>query len=303
MGRLGQFLLDWKNVRIYQTAVTTENYLDVATGPEGTYVLVPRAPDRSWAQIHAFARRLAQDPATGVAIANTRIVVVNHSGVAGLATRLSTALAMLGYSVGTPATGEERADSRLVDRTSGRAALVARQLEKDLGIRFQEAVEGPGTATNDLVLELGADDAGLADLLVPADEGAPASAVGIESFGGWSPQVEEPNPTVVPRATTTTPTGPTARPTPLVMDGKVVVPSVVGLKEAAAREAIDAAGLSNTYTNYQGAGDVSESVLNSVPPGHVLSQMPAPGTLLPPGSVVHLAVRKLGSFTNLTIGN
>jgi len=85
---------------------------------------------------------------------------------------------------------------------------------------------------------------------------------------------------------------PAVRPTPVLVNGRAVVPAVVGLSEAEAREAIEAAGLSNTYMNYQGPGDIPESALQTAPPGHVLSQTPAPGSQLPPGSVVYLAVRK-----------
>jgi hypothetical protein len=98
-----------------------------------------------------------------------------------------------------------------------------------------------------------------------------------------------PTPAPVPPAPPPPPPEPAA---PKAPPGQARVPSVVGLPEAAARAAIDAAGLSNAYTNYQGPDQVAGPVLQSVPPGHVLSQTPAPGMLAPAGSKVHLAVRK-----------
>lgn len=96
-------------------------------------------------------------------------------------------------------------------------------------------------------------------------------------------------------APTPTPTQtPTPAPfaTPAPGSAIVVVPSVVGLPEDRARAMIEAAGLNNTYSNYQGPGDVPPHVLASVPPGNVLSQTPQPGSRVPRGSVVYLAVRK-----------
>ncbi len=72
----------------------------------------------------------------------------------------------------------------------------------------------------------------------------------------------------------------------------VTVPSVVGMPEEIARDMIDAAGLNNTYPNYQGEGDVPPQVLRSVAPGSVLSQTPQPGTKVVRGTTVYLAIRK-----------
>ncbi|MCL5074150.1 MAG: protein kinase [Chloroflexi bacterium] len=72
----------------------------------------------------------------------------------------------------------------------------------------------------------------------------------------------------------------------------VRVPLVVGLPEAEARQIIEKARLRNTWPNYQGPGDVPESDLKKVPVGHVLSQTPAAGTLVEPGTTVYLAIRK-----------
>jgi 1A family penicillin-binding protein len=89
---------------------------------------------------------------------------------------------------------------------------------------------------------------------------------------------------------TAAPARPTATPE---QPGFVSVPNLVGLPEAQARQAIDAAGFQNTYTNYQSSNDVADKAFfNRTPPGHVLSQAPAPGSRAPRGSIVYLAVRK-----------
>ena len=72
----------------------------------------------------------------------------------------------------------------------------------------------------------------------------------------------------------------------------VAVPLVVGLPEKDARDKIEESGLSNFYTNYQGRGDIPDSELNKVPVGSVLSQRPPAGTLVKPGEIVYIAVRK-----------
>jgi hypothetical protein len=97
--------------------------------------------------------------------------------------------------------------------------------------------------------------------------------------------------TVTPKAATT-PT-PAARPTEARLpNGQIKVPALVGMPEAQARALVDQAGLANTYTNYQGAGQVPPNVLGSVAVGSVLSQNPAPGAVVAAGTTVYLAVRK-----------
>jgi hypothetical protein len=109
---------------------------------------------------------------------------------------------------------------------------------------------------------------------------------------------------VTPTVVGTTPTPPAAAGTPTVpaltptavagrqANGQIRVPSVVGLPEAQARSMISSVGLQNTFTNYQGPGDVTAATLNQVPVGSVLSQTPASNTVVAPGSTVYIAVRK-----------
>ncbi|TAK35399.1 MAG: hypothetical protein EPO21_05995 [Chloroflexota bacterium] len=201
VGQLSQFLLGWKDVRIFQAALTTDNYLASGTGPGGAYVAIPSSADHSWSQIRAFARRLWEDPASGVAMAETKVVVVNNTGEPSLAARLSTALAKLGYRVGIPVPGQPRAESRLIDRTGGKASALAAQLEKDLGVQFQQVTEAPVGKAAEVVLELGMNDKSLADLVVPADGDAPYSTVGVENFAGWVPWIPEPSPEPIDTAT------------------------------------------------------------------------------------------------------
>lgn len=65
---------------------------------------------------------------------------------------------------------------------------------------------------------------------------------------------------------------------------RVPVPDLVGRPEAEAQEMIVKAGLSKTWPNYQD--------YTFVPPGHVLSQEPKPGTMVEKGSTVYIAVRR-----------
>jgi hypothetical protein len=95
-----------------------------------------------------------------------------------------------------------------------------------------------------------------------------------------------------PPPATPVPAKPAPPANPPARDGQPRVPSVVGLPEASARAAIDAAGLANAYTNYQGADVLPKHVLDAFPPGHVVSQSPGPGTPAAPGSRVLIAVRK-----------
>lgn len=88
------------------------------------------------------------------------------------------------------------------------------------------------------------------------------------------------------------PSSPLPLATPEPSSGMVTVPSVVGLAEDQARTRIEASGLNNTYSNYQGEGDVPSQVMQSVSPGHVLSQNPQPGARVLRGTTVYLAVRK-----------
>ena len=97
------------------------------------------------------------------------------------------------------------------------------------------------------------------------------------------------------------PTQPTATPvqqtsaepaTYKLPNGRIKVPALVGLPENTAKALIEGVGLANTYSNFQGAGDVPENILNSVPPGHVLSQTPVADSQVLPGTTVFIAVRK-----------
>ena len=65
------------------------------------------------------------------------------------------------------------------------------------------------------------------------------------------------------------------------------------MAEADARRAIQGAGLSNTYSNYQTLNDVADKpYFNRTPAGRVLSQSPAPGSTAARGTIVYIAVKK-----------
>jgi LCP family protein required for cell wall assembly len=294
VAKLSQLILDWKDVKIYQTALTANNYLEVGTGQDGTYLLVPSSEDHSWAQIRAFVRRLWEDPRAGIAMANTTIVVQNDTNVPGLATRTSDALAMLGYQVGTPISGPVLAHSRLDDRTDGNADPLIQQLKTDLGIDGLDVSTSSGDTSDALLLEIGEDEAHLT-LSVPRDTSAPSSAVGVVKFGVW-PYVP-PTPTPVPHTPTPlpkpTPVREPGQPVPLPKDQVVIVPTLIGMPEAEAQRIIAQFGLLTTYVNYQTINDVpNRRYFLSIPPGYVLSQSPKPGAKVPAGTKVLLAVRK-----------
>ncbi len=74
---------------------------------------------------------------------------------------------------------------------------------------------------------------------------------------------------------------------------KVAVPNVVGMTESAAKETIVQAKLQNSpWVNYQGHDVLPDEALRRVCVGCVLSTTPAPGSLVNPGTVISMAVRK-----------
>ena len=111
-------------------------------------------------------------------------------------------------------------------------------------------------------------------------------------------QGETPTPAASPSPTPTeAPIVPTATPAfdPSIYrleDGRIRVPDLVGLPEAEAQARITEVGLMTGYVNYQGADEVPAHILDKIPVGHVLSQTPAPETILQPGAQVLIAVRK-----------
>lgn len=113
-----------------------------------------------------------------------------------------------------------------------------------------------------------------------------------------------PTPTPVPPTVTPTPP-PAPTPTPSPPPGQVppvkvpsdpnlaLVPNLVGLSEADAQRVINESGLMTSYVNYQTINDVPDrTFFQKIQPGHVLSQLPQPGTTVPRGTRVFIAVRK-----------
>jgi membrane carboxypeptidase/penicillin-binding protein PbpC len=113
-----------------------------------------------------------------------------------------------------------------------------------------------------------------------------------------APPTATPTPLPVPPTATPIPTPvkapPKATPVPAPnVPGMIVVPNLVGLTEADAQRVINESGLMTSYVNYQTINDVPDkSYFNSIPPGHVLSQLPLPGTNVQKGTRVFIAVRK-----------
>ncbi len=226
--QFAQLAMDWRNVRFYQAALTNANYLTDTTGPEGTYILVPDSPDRSWAAVRALAHRLWETPEAGAAMANTEIVVENDTGAAGVAGRVGEVLAKLGYRVGSPTTGTAQTRSRVVDRTGGgQGKALIQQLQADLKVQLDQVTSEKGSGS--ITLAIGSEDAGLADLAVATDATAPTSAVGITrpSSGPSAAAAPIPAATRAP-APATTPqktTAPTGSATPLPAHSTTVAPS------------------------------------------------------------------------------
>jgi LCP family protein required for cell wall assembly len=300
---LSQLILDWKDVQIYQTAITTDNYLDEATGPDGAYLLVPSEPERSWSQIRAFARHLWDNPKAGVAMASTTITIEDDGAPSSDVTRLRTNLVRLGYQVGPTVDGASRDESRLVDQTgTGAASALVGQLSDDLQGGPLTVTSDPVSGSPALVFQLGA-DSGRFGVSTPIDEAAPLSVVGVDKVGAWSPDAA-PTAVETPIVVTTTdtiqatplPTRVIQQATPIPVantSGMVVVPNLVGLPEAEAQRVINQSDLMTTYVKYQTASQVADhAFFQSIAPGGVLSQLPPAGSRVPRGTRIALAVRK-----------
>jgi LCP family protein required for cell wall assembly len=188
---LSQLILDWKDLTFYQTALSTDNYLEDGTGPDGTYVVVPSSADHSWAEIRAFVRRLWADPAVGVAMANTTIVVENATGTPGVASHVSETLRKLGYQVGDPVSGSLQPRTGVLDHTNGKSDRLIRQLSADLKLGNLAVNRDTADSGDYLVLELGVDEASFA-MSVSPDRFAPFSLFGVLRFGVWSSDVASP---------------------------------------------------------------------------------------------------------------
>jgi membrane carboxypeptidase/penicillin-binding protein PbpC len=110
-----------------------------------------------------------------------------------------------------------------------------------------------------------------------------------------TPSPVPPTPTSLPVPVQAPPTAtPVVEPSaPIVNANVVVVPNLIGLPEAEAQRLITASGLMTSYANYQTINDVPDkSYFQSIRPGAVLSQLPQPGTSVPRGTKVFIAVRK-----------
>jgi LCP family protein required for cell wall assembly len=223
----------------------------------------------------ALADQARQEKAT--------IRALNGTGEAGLASQVKDYLAWQGLSV--VSTGNARrfdySHSQILLRDNSKRATA--QL---LATALDATVTGAPDPTlpTDVTVVVGADHPALPVPQVAYDAaGVPLTALPTE--------IPSPGPTE-PARLALTPSPTHAVP---VTDraGQVVVPSFIGLPEAFAQRAIMESGLMTTYVNYQIASDVADKAyFLSIPPGAVLSQLPAPGTHVPRGTKVALAVRK-----------
>lgn|GEM_PF-410799 len=309
--KITQLALGWKDVRIYQTALTTDNYLEVATGPDGTFAEVPSSPSHSWLQVQGFANTLWEDPAAGVAMAQTPIDLVNESGNPNLGEAVSSFLIAHGYLVGNISSATPTDQSQLVAQVDDSNRPLVQRLAQDLKLP-NLATTSDNATSGRFTLVLGGDAANLTFPRV--SDNAPTSTVGILGYGSWDPSLANPTtgnaptsptpaeaassptpvPELLPTATPAEPSAPRATPIRSPKNPNLVlVPNLIGLSEATAQDIINNSDLMTTYVNYQTAAEVADKkFFNSVDPGAVLSQSPAPGTEVSPGTRVSLAVRK-----------
>jgi len=188
VANLAGMVTSWGDVKFYQAALSTNNYLQAGTGRGGTYILLPRNNALSWGEIRAFARRLWQNPTLGTAQSQTEVMVINRSGQDGLAGQVTARLRALGYEVDTPETGAVKATSGVVDQSGGKGGALAAALGPDLGLPTLKMTAGSRTDPGRIVLELGKDALGVVRTdLPPAESGVPTSTVGVEHVGSWSP--------------------------------------------------------------------------------------------------------------------
>ncbi len=113
----------------------------------------------------------------------------------------------------------------------------------------------------------------------------------------WAAPAVTPTPLIQPQPTAISTVEPTPNASQLTdarnASHAIAVPDLIGLEEKEARRIIADSGFNNTYPNYQTASDVPDrAFFNSIRPGHVISQMPAPGAEAGPGSTIFLAIRK-----------
>ena len=113
----------------------------------------------------------------------------------------------------------------------------------------------------------------------------------------WAAPAATPTPLIQPQPIAISTTEPGANPSENTATRNtshaIVVPDLIGVEENEARRIIADSGFNNTYPNYQTESDVPDKAFyDSIRPGHVISQMPAPGTEVGPGSTIFLAIRK-----------
>src|SRR5712692_599560 len=149
----------------------------------------------------------------------------------------------------------------------------------------------PSTPARSILASPGAPSAGGAAVPVASSTAGPTSTstptppiTETPTLTPTTTETPEATPTPPPTWTPTPRSTPTPKTSPTPPAGMVVVPSLVGLTEQEAQQAIKDAGLSTTYVNYQ--------PFPYQPPGRVLSQTPAAGTVVSKGTTVYIAVRR-----------
>ena len=206
---LAKLLVSAREVGIYQATLGLDNYLVEGTGPQGAYILIPRADGASWSQIQAFTQRLLSEPAAAEAIAGHRLTVIDQSGRSGFGERVVDRLAALGYPVGDAIVRTKTSATRLVVRGGDdrMAALLAETLANDLGLSSipLEVESAQGHAPRTATLELGSDATDATTSRPPANLSAPRSSYGVLHSGYWLPPTATPDLTPTDSGTLTPP--------------------------------------------------------------------------------------------------
>jgi LCP family protein required for cell wall assembly len=277
--------------QIHQQVLAAPRFAQLGWSPDHQEQIV--IPD--WQAIRQEMARVLQLHPDGVTDAQAdqarqeqaTIRVLNGTGESNLAADVMDYLEWQGLSVLSVGNAQKSsyAHSEILIRDASKPTT-----SQVLALALNASIVSPPdpTLATDVVVIVGQDHPTLPVSLVAAD--ASATAAANQNAGVASPTAgaqatlqapPSPSPTRSSRA-------PSAGATDLV-----IVPSLIRMAEAVAQRTIADAGLMTSYINYQTAADVPDrAYFRSIPPGAVLSQSPAPGTRVPRGTKVILAVRK-----------
>lgn len=273
--------------QIHQQVLAAPQFAELGWSPDHQeQIVIPdwRAIRTEMAQLlHLHPDNVSEALADQARQEDATIRVLNGTGEAYLAHQVKDFLAWQGLSVVSTgnAARSDYAHSQIVVRDLGNRSTVQ---VLAVGLNASVVARPDPTLPTDITVIVGDDHPAVPTLLGGSD-----AAIVPEPLASPTP-LEAARPLPTPR--------PAANPSPVPdragqVVGQVVVPNLIGMPEAAAQRAISESGLMTTYVNYQTANDVADhAYFRSIPRGGVLSQQPPPGTSVPRGTKVLLAVRK-----------